>query len=133
MIWQVVFFLSMKSKPCVSKLPPYIWTYILKFHLSCKSKKEMLNFELHPHIPVIHTKILVYGKGAVINHIKAPAIDQGEFTDLWEEEEKNVCEDEEFWASPSSAPCKKKSLNRFYQQITLTTHYIETFFLEFLL
>ena len=44
--------------------------------------KQALHFELHPHIPEINTKILVYEKGVLILHIKAPAIVKVEFTDL---------------------------------------------------
>ena len=42
----------------------------------------MFNFELHPHIHEIRTKIVVYGKGGVIKHIKARAIVKVEPTDL---------------------------------------------------
>ena len=43
----------------------------------------MTTFELYPNIPRIQMKILVYGKGVVIKHNKAPAIVKVEFTDLW--------------------------------------------------
>ena len=43
---------------------------------------KMLSFESHPPIPEIRTDILVYKKGGVIKHIKAPAIVEVEFTDL---------------------------------------------------
>ena len=42
----------------------------------------MLHFELHPHIPEIHTKLLVNEKGVLIKHINKPAIVKVEFTDL---------------------------------------------------
>ena len=44
--------------------------------------KQMFYVELHPHIPEIHTKILVNKKGLFKNHIKAPAIVKVEFHDL---------------------------------------------------
>ena len=42
----------------------------------------MFHFELHPHIPEIRKEILVYEKGGVIKHIKAPAIVRVELTYL---------------------------------------------------
>ena len=56
--------------------------YSASFRLLMFSKK-MQNFELHPQIPQIHTKIMVYGNGVLIKHIKPPAIVKVEFTDLW--------------------------------------------------
>ena len=41
----------------------------------------MFQFELHTHIGDIRTYILVYEKGGVIKHIKAPAIIKVELTD----------------------------------------------------
>ena len=41
----------------------------------------MFQFELHPHIGAICTDILVYEKGEVIKHIKAPAKVKVELTD----------------------------------------------------
>ena len=38
----------------------------------------MFQFELHPHIGEIRTTWLVYEKGGVLNHIKAPAKDKAE-------------------------------------------------------
>ena len=43
---------------------------------------QMLHFDFHPHIPEIHTKILLHEKGVLIKLIKAPAIVKVEFTDL---------------------------------------------------
>ena len=42
----------------------------------------MFQFELHQHIGEIRIDILVYGKGGVIKHIKAPARVKVEFPDL---------------------------------------------------
>ena len=42
----------------------------------------MLHFELHPHVPEIITKILVYEIGVLITHIKAPAVVKFELPDL---------------------------------------------------
>ena len=42
----------------------------------------MFNFGYHPHIPEIFTDTLVYEKGGVVKHNKAPAIVKVEFTDL---------------------------------------------------
>ena len=42
----------------------------------------MFPFELHPPIGEIRTDILVYEKGGVIKHIKAPARVKVEFPDL---------------------------------------------------
>ena len=42
----------------------------------------MFQFELHPHTDEIRTEILVYEKGGVIKHVKAPAINQVELLDL---------------------------------------------------
>ena len=41
----------------------------------------MFQFELHPHIGEIPMDILVYEKGRVIKHIKAPARVQVELPD----------------------------------------------------
>ena len=43
----------------------------------------MFQFELHPHTGEIRTEILVYEKGGVIKHVKAPAINIVELLDLW--------------------------------------------------
>ena len=43
---------------------------------------QLIHFELHPHIPETHTKMLVYEKGVLIKHIKASAIVKVEFTVL---------------------------------------------------
>ena len=42
----------------------------------------MLKFELHPHTGEIWTKILLYKKGGVIKHVKAPAINKFDLLDL---------------------------------------------------
>ena len=42
----------------------------------------MFNFELHLQIREIHAEILVYEKGVVIKHIKAPATLKVEINDL---------------------------------------------------
>ena len=44
---------------------------------------KTFQFELHPHIGEIRTKILVYDKGGVIKHIKAPARVNAELPGLW--------------------------------------------------
>ena len=41
----------------------------------------MFQFELHPRTGEIRTKILVYGKGGVLKHVKAPAIHTVELLD----------------------------------------------------
>ena len=43
---------------------------------------KMSQLELHPHIGEIRTKMLVFEKGGVIKHIKAPARVKGELPDL---------------------------------------------------
>ena len=43
----------------------------------------MFQFELHPYTGEIRTQILVYEKGRVIKHVKAPAINKVELLDLW--------------------------------------------------
>ena len=43
----------------------------------------MIQFELHPHTGEIRTEILVYEKGGVIKHVKAPAINKVDLLDLW--------------------------------------------------
>ena len=45
-------------------------------------KDKMCQFELHPHTGEISTTILVYKKGGVIKHVKAPAINKVELIDL---------------------------------------------------
>ena len=42
----------------------------------------MFQFEFHPHTGEIRTKILMYERGGVIKHVKAPAINKVEFLDL---------------------------------------------------
>ena len=42
----------------------------------------MFQFELHPHTGEIRIGILVYEKGWVIKHVKAPAINKVELLDL---------------------------------------------------
>ena len=42
----------------------------------------MFQFELYPHTGEIRAKILVYEKGGVIKHVKAPAINKVELLDL---------------------------------------------------
>ena len=42
----------------------------------------MFDFELNPHTGEIHTGIFVYGKGGVIEHVKAPAINKVDLLDL---------------------------------------------------
>ena len=42
----------------------------------------MFQFELHPHTGEIRTEILVYEKGGVIKHVKAPAINKVELPHL---------------------------------------------------
>ena len=44
---------------------------------------KMFQFELHPQTGEIRTEILVYEKGGVIKHVKAPAIKKVELLDLW--------------------------------------------------
>ena len=41
----------------------------------------MFHFEFHPHTGEIRTKILVYEKGGVIKHVKAPAINKVDLLD----------------------------------------------------
>ena len=43
---------------------------------------KLIIFELHPHIPEIRTKYLVYEKGEVNKFIKTPAIGKVELSDL---------------------------------------------------
>ena len=43
---------------------------------------QMFQFELHLHIGEIQTEILVYGKGGVIKHFKAPARVKAELPNL---------------------------------------------------
>ena len=43
----------------------------------------MFQFELHPHIGEIRTDILLYEKGLVVKHIKAPERVNVELPDLW--------------------------------------------------
>ena len=43
---------------------------------------KIFQFELHPHIGEIRTKIWVYEKGGVIKHIKASAKVKAELPDL---------------------------------------------------
>ena len=62
----------------------------------------MFQFELHPNIDEIHTDILVYEKGGVIKHIKAPARVKVELPDLWQSVTKLMRDDVEkgqifFW------------------------------------
>ena len=42
----------------------------------------MFQFELHPHLGEIRTKILVYEKGGLIKHVKAAAINKLDLLDL---------------------------------------------------
>ena len=42
----------------------------------------MFQFELHPHTGEIRTEIGVYGKGGVIKHVEAPAINKVGLLDL---------------------------------------------------
>ena len=46
-------------------------------------KDKMFQFELQPHTGEIRTEILVYEKGGVIKHVKAPAINKIDLLDLW--------------------------------------------------
>ena len=46
-------------------------------------KNKMFQFELHPHIGEIRTKMLVYEKGGTIKHVEAPSINKVELFDLW--------------------------------------------------
>ena len=43
---------------------------------------ELFQFELHLHIAKIHREMLVYEKGWVIKHVKAPARVKAELPDL---------------------------------------------------
>ena len=43
----------------------------------------MFLFKLHPHSGEISTEILVYGKGGVLKHVEAPAINKVDLFDLW--------------------------------------------------
>ena len=43
----------------------------------------MFQFELHPHIGDIRTDILLYEKGLVVKHIKAPERVNVKLPDLW--------------------------------------------------
>ena len=52
----------------------------------------MFQFELHPPLGEIRTDILVYEKGGVIKHIKAPEKVKVELPDLWK---KFMCDDVE--------------------------------------
>ena len=52
----------------------------------------MFQFELHPYIGEIRTDILVYEKGGVIKHIKAPARVKVEPPDLWKNETRDEVE-----------------------------------------
>ena len=45
-------------------------------------QNKMCELQWHPYIGEIHTKNLVYEKGEVIKHIKAPAIVKVELLDL---------------------------------------------------
>ena len=45
-------------------------------------KDTRFQFELHQHTGEIRTEILVYEKGGVIKHVKAPAINKVELLDL---------------------------------------------------
>ena len=45
-------------------------------------QNKMCELQWHPYIGEIHTKNLVYEKGGVIKHIKAPAIVKAELLDL---------------------------------------------------
>ena len=42
----------------------------------------MFQFELHPHTGEIRTETWVYGKGGVIKHVKASAINKVKLLDL---------------------------------------------------
>ena len=42
----------------------------------------MFQFELHPHVGEFRTDMLVYNKGGLIKHIKAPAKVKFELPDL---------------------------------------------------
>ena len=42
----------------------------------------MFQFELHPHTDEIRTKTLMYEKGGVIKHVKAPAMNKVDLLDL---------------------------------------------------
>ena len=53
---------------------------------------KMFQFELHPHTGEIRTEILVYEKGGVIKHVKAPAINKVDLFDLWK---NGPCDDVE--------------------------------------
>ena len=44
-------------------------------------KNKMFQFELNPHTGEIRSEILVYGKGGVLKHVKAPAIHKVELLD----------------------------------------------------
>ena len=57
----------------------------VSFHFSIfiMIQNKKIQFQWHPHIGEIHTKILVYQKGRVIKNIKAPARVNVELPDLW--------------------------------------------------
>ena len=44
---------------------------------------KMFQFELHQHTGKIRKEVVVYEKGGVIKHVKAPAINKVELLDLW--------------------------------------------------
>ena len=78
----------------MGKIPYIILTYRLKFHVRHKKGvsapssillmilNQILLFEMHQHIGEICTKILVYDKGWVVKHIKAPARVKTEHSNL---------------------------------------------------
>ena len=92
----LLFFEILNNNSLVSKIPFYFGHIDLFFIsvtnydevvVSSQSRflifsKEMFHFELHPKIPEIHTKILMYGKGVLIKHSKAPATVTVEIPDL---------------------------------------------------
>ena len=60
-------------------------------HFSNDYKLNVL-FELHPHIGETSTEILVYEKGGLIEHIKAPARFKIELPDLWQNKMRDYME-----------------------------------------
>ena len=78
-----VSFESQNVKKKMDSSPPSIFLTI---------KNKMFQFELHQHIDEIRTDILVYQKGGVITHIKAPARVKVELPDLGQNE---ICDEVE--------------------------------------
>ena len=72
----------------------------------------MFQFELHPHIGDIRTDILVYEKGGVTKHIKAPLIVKVEVPNL---QKNRTCEEVEalFYPLAATPPYRVLSVGRF--------------------